>query len=1506
MKRLYPALLALSGVSVCQASDLVITGVIDGPLSGGTPKAIELFVINDIPDLSVCGIGSANNGGGSDGQEFTFPPVSITAGQYLYVASEVPQFTSFFGFAPSYTSGAASINGDDAIELFCNEQVVDVFGDINTDGSGQPWEYLDGWAYRNTGTGPDANNFVIDNWIFSGSNALDGQSSNAAASTPFPLGAFVQGTVGGGDTGGGNNGGDTGGGSPGTGAACFNCPPLAPIADASLFNDADYYAAVLTEVNAGAAPDVIKQRISQTIANDQKVLTYSEVWTALTHTDEDPANTNNVLLWYSGRSIAKSKNGSGVQSSDPDNWNREHSWPQSHGFKDVEGAEAFTDLHHLRATDISVNQARGNLDFDNSDAPLTEAPQNRIDSDSFEPRDVIKGDVARMMFYMDTRYQGVGSDVTTDLVLVDRLTQINTPELGRLCRLMEWHLADPVDQAESLRNDTIYAFQGNRNPFIDHPEWASLLYSNQACSTSAGGGADGGSDNGGGADSGASPELILTGVIDGPLSGGVPKAAEIYVASDIADLSQCGLGTANNGGGSDGQEFTFPAVSASAGEFIYVASETNGFTNFFGFAPDHTSSAMGINGDDALELFCQGQVIDTFGDINTDGSGQAWEYLDGWASRVPGSSADGASFALDNWIFSGANALDGESANQTANLPFPVAAYQLDETLLISGVFDGPLTGGTPKLIEFYAATDIADLSVFGFGSANNGGGSDGQEFSFSGTASAGDYLYVATEAEGVNRFFGIAPTFITDAAAVNGDDAIELYKDGQVVDVFGDINLDGSGQAWEYTDGWAYRVNGSGPDASNFVIQNWIFSAPDALDGETSNATASAPFPLSSFVAAEGGNDNAADIGQCDAEVSLISAIQGSGAESPLRGQTVNVQAVVTNVMTPVGAFFVQQAQGDGDPATSEGIYVDYSAGALPQVNDVVRLRGTVAENFGRTTLNVAEPLVACGQTSPVLATTIRLPATSETEFEAYEGMLVALSQPLTVSSNFGLGSFGEVTLSSGRLFKSTHLFAPGSVEERALEAANRLNRILVDDDTDGSYNATVVFPNKAIGGLAANNTLRLGDTTDYVIGTMDFGFGNYRIRVAQEPQFVPTNPRETSPDLNRGNLTLASFNVLNYFTSLNPDFASRGPRGANTEVEFERQAAKIVAALAEINADIVGVIEVENNGYGADSAIADLVNRLNAELGADTYRFVSLGEPRGTDMISSGILYKPAVVAPEGEAKVLTSANSAQEDGVALYVDRGNRPSIAQKFSLLENGESIVFNVNHLRSKGSRCGEGDDDTTTGQGRCNLTRTRAARAVHLWLAQEFANERIIIVGDLNAYAQEDPLVELKNAGFSDVAAQFEGEFSYSFNFASESGSLDHALANAAALDKIIDAGVWHINSDEPLALDYNTDFNRSGTQKPEAVLNKYYAEDPFRASDHDPVLISLNLHAASVRGDWDADGDVDLLDIKGFLHALFRRQEIDLAFDLNQDGLVNFRDIFSMYKLCTRSGCRI
>ncbi|MGG3914702.1 endonuclease [Rossellomorea vietnamensis] len=205
------------------------------------------------------------------------------------------------------------------------------------------------------------------------------------------------------------------------------------------------------------------------IIDDHQTLSYDAVWGALRNTDEDPNNPNNVILLYSGRSQSKTTNGGGVN-----DWNREHVWAKSHGdFGTAQGPG--TDLHHLRPTDVTVNSTRGNLDFDNGGNEQSEAPGNYYDSDSWEPRDEVKGDVARMIFYMDVRYEGDSGEV--DLEMNNNVNNGSAPYMGKMSVLLEWNEEDPVDEREIRRNNIIYEqYQGNRNPFIDHPEWAEMIW----------------------------------------------------------------------------------------------------------------------------------------------------------------------------------------------------------------------------------------------------------------------------------------------------------------------------------------------------------------------------------------------------------------------------------------------------------------------------------------------------------------------------------------------------------------------------------------------------------------------------------------------------------------------------------------------------------------------------------------------------------------------------------------------------------------------------------------------------------------------------------------------------------------------------------------------------------------------------------------------------------------------------------------------------------------------
>jgi predicted extracellular nuclease len=330
--------------------------------------------------------------------------------------------------------------------------------------------------------------------------------------------------------------------------------------------------------------------------------------------------------------------------------------------------------------------------------------------------------------------------------------------------------------------------------------------------------------------------------------------------------------------------------------------------------------------------------------------------------------------------------------------------------------------------------------------------------------------------------------------------------------------------------------------------------------------------------------------------------------------------------------------------------------------------------------------------------------------------------------------------------------------------------------------------------------------------------------------------------PNLDRQNLLIASFNVLNYFTTLDMDGYLCGPlfdqncRGADSEEEFARQRAKLLAALGGIQADVFGLVEIQND---QDQSAADLVSGLNALLGSGTYTYIPTGFIGG-DAIKVSLLYRPARVAPLGNFALLTSAADPR------FIDTLNRPVLAQSFTDLTNGKTFTVAVNHLKSKSSACPD-DPDLGDGQGNCNLTRTAAAQALVDWLAGDPTGSGVtdfLIIGDLNAYDKEDPIDAVKlgaddAAGsaddYVDLVNAFLGEQVYTYVFDGQLGYLDHALANRSLAGKVARVDVWHINADEPDLIDYNLEFKQP-------AQDALWAPDAYRASDHDPVIVSLNL----------------------------------------------------------------
>lgn len=586
------------------------------------------------------------------------------------------------------------------------------------------------------------------------------------------------------------------------------------------------------------------------------------------------------------------------------------------------------------------------------------------------------------------------------------------------------------------------------------------------------------------------------------------------------------------------------------------------------------------------------------------------------------------------------------------------------------------------------------------------------------------------------------------------------------------------------------------------------------------------------------------------------IPAVQGSGSTSPLAGQTVTTEGVVTKLNN--NGFYLQDETGDNDPATSDGIFVfTGSAPTMVSVGDRVRLTAKVVEfNTGAATnaMTLANPLTELTNVSglavrasgiAIAPTPIVFPEVTEGDLERVEGMLVEITTPLTVSQNYFQGRYGQVTLAAeGRLIKPTNLYPAGSVDAQNLADDNARRRIILDDGTS-LQNPN---PTPCIGD---DNTLRAGDTLPGLVGVIDYGLAtssntglaDYRIHPVGAVNFTRANPRTATPPAVGGNVRVASFNVLNYFTtfidgttadgqsgqgcSLDGAVSASNCRGANNALEFARQRDKIVAAMKAIDADAAGLVEIENNG---ETAVGHLVGALNAAMGAGTY--ASVGMPAGgtgTDAIRMAMIYKPAKLALVG---------GAQSDTAPTH----NRPPLAQTFAAA-NGEKFALIVNHFKSKGS-CPSGsgaDADQGDGQGCWNDLRVQQAQALHGFAASVGADSdsRILIMGDLNAYGREEPVIELLNNGYDDLLSRFNGDAGYSYVFDGEAGYLDHALATPNLASRISGTAVWNINADEPAIIDYNTELKQPAcpTCGPD-----YYTPTAYRSSDHDPVVVGLSL----------------------------------------------------------------
>jgi predicted extracellular nuclease/chitodextrinase len=650
------------------------------------------------------------------------------------------------------------------------------------------------------------------------------------------------------------------------------------------------------------------------------------------------------------------------------------------------------------------------------------------------------------------------------------------------------------------------------------------------------------------------------------------------------------------------------------------------------------------------------------------------------------------------------------------------------------------------------------------------------------------------------------------------------------------------------------------------------------------------------------------------------IADVQGTNTDtSPLAGQTVTVEGVVTADYPTggVNGFYVETGGAGGTeaddktPGASDAVFVFGSISAAQvHIGESVKVTGEVEEFDGQTEIDVPS-VTALATALPAVQPDV-IPwadLATDAQKEAHEGELVAPQGDFTVSDNFDGNFFGSFTLASGDtpLIQPTDAGTAGSPQAQAVAADNAAREVTLDDGSSFEFNPDGAHANSPLPYLTRTNPVRTGSRVTFhapVILGFQFSLWNFQPTQqvtddgAQVATFSDTRTENEQPADVGGQVRMATFNVENYFPMTGADYVAAGlgtcsyftdrqgnriavdtctgkdggpgPRGAADDASFARQQEKIVTGINRLGASIVSLEEIENSakfGEPRDTALSGLVDALNQAAGADVWAFVpspaaaDLPPLDGQDVIRTAFIYRPADVTPVGPSTVLTGDSGAgQPFSIA-------REPLAQGFKKAGATDQDVFLVvaNHLKSKGADAAPlfpGDTENTSpasDQGAFNETRVREVADLNTFANQAAANlgtDRVFLLGDFNAYTHEDPMTELAGDGYTDLGSTLDpSEHTYVFD--ALSGSLDHVLANAAALKMVTGADVWQINAQEAVGFAYSR-FNYN-------VTPLFDGTDPFAASDHDPVVVGLNLPSTPTVPAWNATTLYDAGDTVSF-----------------------------------------
>ena len=769
-------------------------------------------------------------------------------------------------------------------------------------------------------------------------------------------------------------------------------------------------------------------------------------------------------------------------------------------------------------------------------------------------------------------------------------------------------------------------------------------------------------------------------------------------------------------------------------------------------------------------------------------------------------------------------------------------ANAVSTTVVISEVYGGGGNSGAQFQNDFIelgnrssAAVDLAGWRVEYFSATGGSGGST----ALSGSLAPGKTFLIK---QGAGNGAGAAlpepdATGNLSMSATNG--RVDLYNGSTLVDRigFGTANL---------FEGTATRALSN----STAAARNATFVD---TDNNAADFTVGAPTPAASG----GGTDPDPTPVVTKA---TIAEIQGTGPTSPMVGKQVETTGVVTAVY-PTGGFngAYLQTPGtggatDATPGASDGLFVFRAADV--QIGECYTVTATVSE-FGTQTQLSDATLAAATDCAPVTTTPLATVPGTDAAKEQYEGMLVQPQGTYTITNNYGLNQYGQVGLAVGDqpLYTATDVVLPGAAAT-AYEAENKAKYITLDDGSSWDYIRNETAQDSPLPYLSQAEPMRTGSQVSFTKPViLDYRFQwNYQptgqvVGPTDADDPVSTeNDRELTAPAVGGNLKLATFNVLNYFPDLGATedtykncryFADRDGtpvttdfcevRGAWTPEAFTDQETKIVTAIKGLGADVISLEEIENSaaisylpGQPRDKALATLVTALNADGGQWAHVASPTVTPSNEDVIRTAFIYRKDRVMPLEASQILLDGAFANA-----------RYPLAQKFKALNAGSPFVVIANHFKSKGSGVNDG-----TGQGNANPSRVAQATALTTWANTQFAEEAIFLVGDFNAYSMEDPIRIIEAAGYTNLAKTFD-EGSASYQFDGRLGSLDHGFANAKALKMVTGAGVWDINGDESVAMQYSRrNYN----------VTDFFAATPFSSSDHDPLLIGLSTEGRGPR----------------------------------------------------------